>query len=101
MTEPDSIDEQTLLDLGFERYTEEWEPEGWYRSGLGDYVLWSTPNKEPRWQLRIWSGLGDGESYGFKVESPSERQLRLIVQALTEDGYESEKLKSTSWTEVG
>jgi len=101
----DVVDEPTLLELGFERYEDvDWKPDGWLREtdcGAIEYVLCSWPGREEHWELRIWSGLGNGESYGYTVESPTERQLRLVVQALTEDEYEPETPDSTSWTEVG
>jgi hypothetical protein len=93
MTE--KIDEQVLLDLGFKPYEETFAEEAW----VAENVVYAL--HRGGWQIWLWSGLGDGPSYGFKVQSPSEPQLRLVVQALTEENYDPQTIRSSHWAEVG
>jgi hypothetical protein len=84
MTRPNTIDEQTLLYLGFERYTEEWEPEGWVLDLPGGRAEYANSKWDGQWKLRLWSGTGGGDTYGFEIESPSEEQLQSLLEAMAE-----------------
>lgn len=84
------IDEQILRDLGFEKSDKDWRPLCWVlntQRGTMEYrqVSVSARHADGRtmWVLCIWSGLGAGENYGYRVEQPDVDTLRNIVSTLS------------------